>query len=77
MLLCCKKCDAFIGLVEPIASGIESRTGLCKSCLEKRFGKATTDFLNDTATDVFTDTTDHGPLGDSSPPLPGDKNADA
>ena len=62
MVLWCKRCEAFIGIREPITNWATDRSAVCTACLEKQFGKAATDFLNDTVEDRALPTEDAIPV---------------
>jgi hypothetical protein len=51
MILRCKKCDTFLGIHEPLGNWATDRFATCATCLEKQFGKETTDYLSDSSTE--------------------------
>jgi hypothetical protein len=62
MIICCSRCDEFIGICEPIANWTVERIATCSMCLQKQLGKATTDFLNDSVADLLAENADRDEL---------------
>jgi hypothetical protein len=53
MIICCSRCEEFIGICEPITNWKTDRTATCAKCLQKQLGTATTDFLSNCEADMF------------------------
>ena len=49
MVLWCRKCNALLGLREPITNWSTDKTGICQTCLETEMSIVHLDPENDTA----------------------------
>ena len=57
MIFRCRSCNAFLGIGEPIEKWGRDRSIVCSGCLEKEYGKVTTELLSE-------ETASHGPSAD-------------